>query len=156
MFNSVKWATYMYCTHIHVHQENRPESWTLTVMGSAGSVMLWGGISLSWFGSTWPLREKGHCKSITSCSEWSPSSCDESFLPWWEWSFPRSPSPSIEHDGTLNGWLSMKMVWIIFCGLRVHQNSVPLSTYGRFLADVLDGALHHHHQNTKWWDIFWE
>lgn len=36
------------------------------------------------------LRLKGHSKSIQGCSESSPLSCDETLLPWWEWSLPAS------------------------------------------------------------------
>lgn len=31
------------------------------------------------------LRGKGQCKSIPSCSEWSPFSCDDTFLSSWVW-----------------------------------------------------------------------
>ncbi len=39
-------------------------------------------------------------------------------------------------------------------GLRSHQISTQLNTYGEFWTDVLDSVLHHHHQNTKWGNIF--
>ncbi len=34
-------------------------------------------------GSTCPLRGKSHCWSIQSWSEWSPLSCDQTFLSWY-------------------------------------------------------------------------
>ncbi len=115
-----------------------------------------GGILLAWFGSTCPLRGKGHCRSIQSCSEWSPLSCDETFLSWWEWSLPgwQCPHP----QGTRAHWmLWWGWKWCESYAMAFsHQISTQLNTYGRFWSDMLDGALHHHHQNTKWGNIFWK
>ncbi len=47
--------------------------------------------------------------------------------------------------------MSMKMMCIICYGLHSHQVSTQLNTYGRVWND---SAIHHHHQNTKW--FFWK
>ena len=68
-----------------IHQENRllnPYSeriwWHCYVCVCEGE----GGVLLAGFGSTCPLRGKGHCKLSYCCSEWSPLSYDETFLSW--------------------------------------------------------------------------
>ncbi len=62
--------------------------------------------------------------------------------------------PSLHPKGTRGHW----MVWWVceLCGLRSHQISIQLNTYGRFWTDVFDSALHRRHQNTKWENIFWK
>lgn len=49
--------------------------------------------------------------------------------------------PSIVHERSLNGLISMKMMGIICCGLRTDQTSTQLNAYGRFCANILDRAL---------------
>ncbi len=106
-----------------------------------------GAILLAWFGSTCPLRGKGHCKSVQSCSEWSPLSYDETFLSWWEWSLPgwQCPHP----QGTRAHW----MVWWVWKWCESYAMAFAVT---RSQPNVLDSALHHHHQNTKWGNIFWK
>ncbi len=64
--------------------------------------------------------------------------------------------PSTGQEGSLNGLMSMKMMWIICYGLHSHRISTHMNTCGRFWTNALDSALHHHHQNIKWGNIFWK
>ncbi len=66
--------------------------------------------------------------------------------------FQDDNTPSIRHEGSLNGLMSMKMMWII-C---YHTISTQLNSYGKFWIDMLDSALHHHHQNIKLGNILWK
>ncbi len=114
-----------------------------------------GGILLAWFGSTCSLRGKGHCRSIQSPC-WGIS-----FILWWHisWAWSLPGWQSSHPQGTRGHWMvlmSVKMMWVMRYGLHSHHISTQLNTYGRFWTDVLDSALHHHHQNTKWGNIFWK
>ncbi len=71
-------------------------------------------------------------------------------------SFRGTTPTSAGHEEALTGLMSMRMMWIICYGIRSHQIWTQLNTYGRFWSDVLDSALHRHHQNTKWGNIFWK
>lgn len=66
------------------------QAWMLnaTVKGSACFVVLWHGL-----GATCHFRGRDLWKSKQGCSEWSTSSCDGTFLFWWE-VFSRMP-PSV-------------------------------------------------------------
>lgn len=61
---------------------------------------------------------------------------------------------STGYKASLNGLMSVKLMWIICCGLRSHQISTQLYIYGRVWTDMLDSAFCHHLHNTKWGNTF--
>ena len=71
-------------------------------------------------------------------------------------SFIMAMPPSIGYEESVNSLMSMKMMWIIFWGFHGHQISIQLNTYGISWTNILDSALHHHHQHCKWGNIFWK
>lgn len=104
------------------------------------------GIFLAWFGwVTYPLRVKGHCKSIQM------SYVLYIFL-WWDISILMI---SIQDDNALIHRALKVTKWcesydVAFTVARTQQK-----TCGRFWTNVLDKSPHRHHQNTKWRNMFY-
>lgn len=62
------------------------------------------GALLPQYGFTCPRRDQGHCKSIQSCPEWSPSSVMMRVVS------RMTVPPSIGHSGSLSGLMCMKIM----------------------------------------------
>ncbi len=116
-----------------------------------------GGILLAWFGSTCPLDRRAtsnQCRVVLGDYLYLVM---KHFYPdqdRWEWSLPGWQC--LHPQGTRGHW----MVWWVwkwcesyamaFTVTKSQPNWTP-----RFWTDVLDSTLHHHHQNTKWGNVFW-
>ena len=63
--------------------------------------------------------------------------------------------PSAGHDGSLDVWVLTRCESYAVCyGLCSHQSSTQLNNCGIFWTNVVEGALHHNHQNGKWGHLF--
>lgn len=92
------------------------------------------------FGSTCRLVGNSHCKSRQRSSDWSLSSCDETFLPW---------------EGAVS--FRSLTVWFNECENYVNYKSFTRPQPSRrFWADKIDSVQHHHHLTTRWGNIFYK
>lgn len=55
-----------------------------------------------------------------------------------------------ELEGSLNGLMRIKTMWLTCNGLHSEKMSSQLNPYGRFCCNMFDCTPHHHYQNTKW------
>ena len=73
-------------------------------------------------GSTFPYRQRCHYKSWQSCWEWMKPFCPDGIVVFWG-------DSALVHRGSLDGLMSMKMLWIIFYRLHSHWISTQEKTY---------------------------
>lgn len=80
------------------------------------------------------------CKSIPLFCL-SLLSSDEAFLSWWGWALPgclvSAPFAFTEHDGSLNGFMRMEIMWNICRGVQSPDHNPAV----RFWSDSLDRTL---------------
>lgn len=72
------------------------------------------------------------------------------------WGQLSSPGWQCPIQRTLNDLVRMKMMWFMYRTMvfTLKVTIYQLNTCGRFQTAVLDSLLYHHHQNTKWRNIF--
>ena len=121
-------------------EQYRTECWTPTVRGSGFACMVWalpleGGAIANQYKAVLSYHLYLVMKQFYPVSSWMrlPPSSDREGSPmvWWVWNWCESLTVAI-----------------------TVTRSLPSLTAIKILADVLDSALHRHHQNYKWGNVF--
>lgn len=118
------------------------------------ALLCFDGIYLTCYRSICPVKK--HSTTISTKFLWLIT-----FIAWWNIYIlmrvvsTRTNPPSTGHEGSPNGLMSIKMLYLICYDHHSHPISTQLNTFERFCIDMLGSALHHYHQNTDFDNIYW-